>query len=115
MVRLWTHECMRVFHDRLINQEDRNQFISLMIKQLFLSFHFDWRKEEVFENKEQPLIYCDFLKKGLESSARVYEPVTDSKKLAKVISAYMMEETKLNLVLFKDAMEHLSRIARILR
>ncbi len=27
----------------------------------------------------------------------------------------MSEETKLNLVLFKDAIEHLSRVARVLR
>ena len=55
------------------------------------------------------------MKKGLDSTARIYEPVPDTNKLVKVISSYMVEETKLNLVLFKDAMEHLSRIARILR
>lgn len=106
---------MRVFHDRLISEEDRNSFINIVIKQLFLSFHFDWRKEEVFENKELPLIYCDFLKKGLESSARAYEPAQDTKRLVKVITSYMVEETKLNLVIFKDAMEHLTRISRVLR
>ena len=55
------------------------------------------------------------MKKGLDSTARAYEPVSDTNKLVKVITSYMVEETKLNLVLFKDAMEHLSRIARILR
>lgn len=28
---------------------------------------------------------------------------------------YMMDKTKMDLVLFKDAVEHLSRIARVLR
>jgi len=32
-----------------------------------------------------------------------------------VIGDYMADETKMNLVLFKDAVEHLSRIARVLR
>ena len=33
MVRLWAHESMRVFHDRLINDDDRAWFCDL-IKQV---------------------------------------------------------------------------------
>ena len=38
----------------------------------------------------------------------------DYKKFIKIIENYMAEETKLNLVLFRDAIEHMGRIARAL-
>jgi dynein heavy chain len=55
------------------------------------------------------------MKKGVELNERIYDEVKDYNLLTKVIKDYMGEETKLNLVLFKDAIEHLSRIARVLR
>lgn len=55
------------------------------------------------------------MKRGVELSDRIYDEVKDYQLLTKVINDYMSEETKLNLVLFKDAIEHLSRIARVLR
>lgn len=30
MVKLWAHECLRVFHDRLISDEDREKFIGML-------------------------------------------------------------------------------------
>ena len=29
MLKLWAHECTRTFHDRLISDEDRAQFVEL--------------------------------------------------------------------------------------
>ena len=33
-VRLWAHECSRVFYDRLINREDQQWFESLVVELL---------------------------------------------------------------------------------
>ena len=30
IVRMWAHECLRVFHDRLILEEDRTTFMGFM-------------------------------------------------------------------------------------
>ena len=30
LIKLWAHECMRVFHDRLISHEDRAKFIKMV-------------------------------------------------------------------------------------
>lgn len=34
MIRLWRHEVSRVFHDRLINEEDKRWFNELIVKML---------------------------------------------------------------------------------
>lgn len=81
---------------------------------MFIFFKIEYKAEELFDSKP-PLIWCDFMKRGVELSDRIYDEVKDYQLLTKVINDYMSEETKLNLVLFKDAIEHLSRIARVLR
>ncbi|EGR31243.1 hypothetical protein IMG5_115030 [Ichthyophthirius multifiliis] len=113
LVKLWIHEASRVFYDRLINEEDRGWFMDTIQKQLFINFKVDWKKEQIFFS-ETPLIFSDFIKKGIEQEDKVYEEVKDFQKLTSIIKDYMMEETKLNLVLFRDAVEHMSRIARVL-
>ena len=30
MIKLWAHECLRVFHDRLISDTDREQFTTML-------------------------------------------------------------------------------------
>lgn len=32
MIKIWAHECMRVFSDRLISEEDRNMFLDEILK-----------------------------------------------------------------------------------
>lgn len=44
---LWIHEMTRVFHDRLINDEDRDWFQEAMVKEA-LSFGKEVTKEELF-------------------------------------------------------------------
>jgi len=113
MVRLWIHETCRVFYDRLVNDEDRTWFKNNVAFLLFLHFKVDWTAKDVFETN--PVIFTDFMKKGVEMDQRTYEEVKDYNRLVKVITEYMDEETNMKLVLFKDAVEHLCRVARILR
>jgi dynein heavy chain len=54
------------------------------------------------------------MKKGIEKEHRQYEEVKDIKQLYKIINEYMLEETKMNLVLFRDCVDHAARIARAL-
>ena len=112
---MWIHESARVFHDRLINEEDRLWFNKCIVKQLFLYFKLEWKLDFIFNNAGMPMLYGDFMKRGLEPDQRVYEEIKEYSKLSKIISDYQDEETKLNMVLFKDCMEHITRIARVLR
>lgn len=63
-------------------------------------------------------MFGDLLK--LDAPVKLYEEIRDKGKLIKVLSG-MMEEynigntSKMNLVFFEDAVEHVLRIVRVLR
>ena len=59
--RLWLHEVMRVFQDRLICQEDKELFVNECLKFEGSSFF----KEEDIRNA-QNLIFCNFVEPLLE-------------------------------------------------
>mmetsp|Transcript_9659 Transcript_9659/g.9348 ORF Transcript_9659/g.9348 Transcript_9659/m.9348 type:complete len:163 (+) Transcript_9659:973-1461(+) len=108
---MWTHECMRIFYDRLIFEEDRDVFMSFM-KVAFREFEF--KEEHILE---EPLIYTSFvaLCEGHEKS---YMPIKEMSHLKKVLENKLAEYNEqiqtMNLVLFDQAIEHITRIARII-
>ena len=115
MARLWVHEALRVFHDRLVSKAERDWFNGIIMEQLHRSFRLSWTRESVFE--EGPLLFADFLRPGADE--KLYEEVRDDKRLVKLLSDYqdelnMTTHTRMNLVFFKEAVEHLCRISRVL-
>jgi len=42
MIKLWSHECMRIFHDRLISVDDRNDWVDMLKSTIKKSFKKDW-------------------------------------------------------------------------
>ena len=63
MVKLWVHEASRVFHDRLINNEDKRWFTELVADMITTIFRIEWKHADLFENK--PVIFGDFMKRGV--------------------------------------------------
>ncbi|KAL8212346.1 UNVERIFIED_CONTAM: Dynein heavy chain 1, axonemal [Gekko kuhli] len=113
LLRLWYHETCRVFRDRLVNEEDRTWFDDLM-KTMMLEWETTFDEVVPF----QPLLYGDFMMPGAD--VKLYELIESKETLIQVIEEYMEEynqinTTKMKLVLFMDAMEHICRITRILR
>ena len=75
--RLWYHECMRVFHDRLVNEIDRGVFKDLL-KNKFIGFSCD--EEEILGDSER-IIFGDFMG-GIDTvGQRNYNQIADLKKL----------------------------------
>ncbi|KAM9363597.1 dynein axonemal heavy chain 6 [Symphorus nematophorus] len=115
--RLFCHECQRVFHDRLINNQDKNYFNTIVCE--MSSKYFSINLEPSYF-VTQPIIFGDFIKVGAEKEDRLYEDLTDMDKIQGVLQDYLddynmtfSKETKL--VFFQDAIEHVSRIARMIR
>ena len=118
MVRLFSHEVMRVFEDRLINYDDKGWLQGYLKESVERSFNSsrEGKWEDVFPRER--LFYGDYMIPGAEP--RIYAEVEDEGQLIKTVEEYLFdynEETKnpMNLVMFLDAIEHVSRISRVLR
>ncbi|XP_015770017.1 PREDICTED: dynein heavy chain 6, axonemal-like [Acropora digitifera] len=115
--RLFCHEAQRVFHDRLINKEDKRYFNTILSE--MAQKHFSQNVEaEKFETT--PILFGDFMKMGADPGDRIYEDLVDITKvktlLADYLDDYNMNSSKeMKLVFFMDAIEHVSRIARMVR
>ncbi|XP_006900461.1 PREDICTED: dynein heavy chain 6, axonemal [Elephantulus edwardii] len=115
--RLFCHECQRVFHDRLINNEDKHYFHVILTE--MANKHFGIAIDlEYFLNK--PIIFGDFIKFGIDKSDRIYDDMPDMEKIANVLQDYLddynlIHPKEVKLVFFQDAIEHVSRIARMIR
>lgn len=80
------------------------------------SFRVQFEKQEIFYTDK--IMWGDLLK--LDAPVKLYEQINDKAKLVKTISGLLDEyniggTNKMNLVFFEDAVEHILRIARILR
>uniref|UniRef100_A0A0G4IFQ9 AAA+ ATPase domain-containing protein n=1 Tax=Chromera velia CCMP2878 TaxID=1169474 RepID=A0A0G4IFQ9_9ALVE len=123
LVRLWRHECLRVFEDRLISMEDKEfvgaKKLTAIIKEEFSKF-----AEAALQ---EPLLWGDFTE-ALDSLMNSDNPATDvrlykdlggfpevKKIFEELLEQYNLERLPMSLVFFEDALTHLTRIHRIIR
>eukprot|EP00741_Cyanophora_paradoxa_P024436 tig00022075_g23593.t1 len=111
LVKLWCHECARVFQDRLIDDTDKSWFDNLIKELLQQNFELEWDVMSF-----QGLLFGDYLTR----EEKEYKMVTDIEALSKLLAEYLEDYTvtynkTMNLVFFRDAIEHISRISRIIR
>jgi dynein heavy chain len=100
----------------LINDDDKEWFINLLVELLQRNFRMQFDKEEIFVKDK--VMFGDLLK--LDAPIKLYEEIKDKTKLLKVLNGMLDEynlgnSNKMNLVFFNDAVEHILRIARVLR
>lgn len=116
LARLWINESLRVFYDRLINNEDKKWFTSLLMELMVRNYRMQIDHDEVFVREK--IMFGNLLK--LDAPVKLYEEIKDKAKLLKVLNGMLDEynlgnSNKMNLVFFDDAIEHILRIARVLR
>ncbi|XP_076108254.1 dynein axonemal heavy chain 10-like isoform X2 [Mytilus galloprovincialis] len=113
-VRVWRNECSRVICDRLINEEDKTHVTGL-IKALLEENY----KPHVELAMRDPCLFGDYRTAMEDSEPRLYEDIQDydaAKALfQEILEEYNESNTPMNLVLFDDALEHLTRIHRVIR
>jgi len=105
-VRLWGHEALRLFHDRLVTDEEK-EWADKLVDEVAAK-HFP----QVDPNcLARPLLYSCWLTKN-------YLPV-DRQSLREFVAArlkvFYEEELDVKLVIFDDVLEHVLRIDNILR
>ncbi|KAJ3335866.1 Dynein heavy chain 2, axonemal [Gonapodya sp. JEL0774] len=116
LTKLWVHEIMRVFGDRLTDQSDKDH-LSLKLEEKLIQ-QFNVTLKELCGDTGLPL-FGDYL--SAESGNVVYEEISNKPKhktfMEIKLQDYNMEPgyVQLDLVLFQDAIEHISRITRVLR
>uniref|UniRef100_T1IWC0 AAA+ ATPase domain-containing protein n=1 Tax=Strigamia maritima TaxID=126957 RepID=T1IWC0_STRMM len=94
LIRLWVHEVFRVFYDRLTDEKDRHWL-----------FH---------------LLFGDYMNQDIPREERLYDEVLSIDEFAIVADSVLDEhnltqKTRMNMVLFRYALQHLSGISRVLR
>ena len=110
--RLWLHECERVFADRLVSNTEIKRCVDLL--QDVAKRHFDQDPDELFA---EPNIFTSFATSTIDDEP-AYLPISDMPQLKAVLGDKLAEYNENNpimkLVLFEQAMEHITRIARII-
>uniref|UniRef100_A0A8B9DMY1 Dynein axonemal heavy chain 3 n=1 Tax=Anser cygnoides TaxID=8845 RepID=A0A8B9DMY1_ANSCY len=111
LIRLWIHEIYRVFYDRFVDEEDRKVFFHMVLSHLSPT-------GKVSDDNIRSLFFGDYLKP--DSNVKVYDEITDLKQLTTVMEYYLEEynnisRAPMSLVMFKFAIEHISRICRVLK
>ncbi|NXG35216.1 DYH7 protein, partial [Dromaius novaehollandiae] len=129
MIRLFVHEVFRVFYDRLVADDDRAWLFKLMkdiVKEHFkeafdLVFaHLRQGNTPVTEENMRSLVFGDYLIPELEGDERLYIEIPSIQLFGDVVEQCLDEynqthKTRMNLVVFRYVLEHLSRISRILK
>jgi len=116
MIRVWRNEALRVISDRLITAEDKQIVNNIMARLVTDEDSLKDTKDYVFRD---PIMYGDY-RNALElGEPRIYEDLQDyeaSKALfEQILAEYNEQNTPMNLVLFDDAVEHATRIHRVIR
>ncbi|XP_063222655.1 dynein axonemal heavy chain 6 isoform X2 [Bacillus rossius redtenbacheri] len=124
MLRLFYHECLRVFHDRLVSVEDKSYFYRLMeqvcTRELGHPILALPQDTEGAVTQPPRLLFGDFMNPAVARAERIYEEIRDYDKLKTVMEDYLddynlVTSKEMRLIFFVDAMEHATRLARILR
>jgi dynein heavy chain len=128
-VRLWMHENFRVFHDRLTDDQDRDWLLDLcksVVKKTFLMdadglcSHLEEKGvESTWRMKCGRLIFGDILSPP-SGAKRPYTEVVDLSEMMVKVQGHLqsyneMGKSKMDLVLFLYCVQHVSRVARILK
>jgi len=123
LLRIWKHECARVFSDKLTNLKDKAIYDKYMDSQILESFGTEMAEEcknaFYMVNFLRPDVYDD---DGVlvEEAPKLYEPGGKLEDVRPVVQTFLEKHNaefpakKMELVLFNDALEHLLRLNRLM-
>lgn len=107
LVRIWAHEALRLFSDRLITDEERqwtDETVNSVAAEYFSNI-------DELAALERPILFSNWLSKNYVPVAR--EQLRDFVKAR--LRTFCEEELDVPLILFNDVLEHVLRIDRVFR
>ena len=107
LVRIWAHEALRLFQDRLV-AEDERKWTDETISRVALE-HFPTINEDAA--LKRPILYSNWLSKNYVPVER--EQLRDFVKAR--LKTFCEEEVDTPIILFNDVLEHVLRIDRVFR
>lgn len=124
-VRLWAHETYRVFNDRLIDDNDREMLLKIVHSATYTHWRIHLHKalspilpegEELTGEAMRSLMFGNY---GEPDSDLKYYDEINPETVPKLMQGYlddynMVNRNRMDLVLFQFAIEHISRISRVL-
>ena len=127
LMRLWTHEVLRVFFDRLSSETDMKWLFDL-IKTCSIDYfgfdfnslfaHLDTDHNDAVDPEELRMLYFGGFAGDDSDYKEIYETDTVIPSLENHLASYnkdLASHAPMNLVIFSYAAEHISRILRTLR
>lgn len=107
LVRIWAHEALRLFQDRLVGEDER-QWTDEAVRRIAVELFPNMDEEKALGG---PILFSNWLSKN-------YVPV-DRENLREFVKArlktFCEEEVDVPLILFNDVLEHVLRIDRVFR
>jgi dynein heavy chain 1 len=103
LVRLWAHEALRLFSDRLVEEADKDwcsQTIDEVATSHFIGLNFS-------EALARPILFSSWLSKDMHSVSK--DALTDY--IENRLRIFYEEELDVSLVLFDDVIEHMLRVS----
>ncbi|XP_074111940.1 dynein axonemal heavy chain 7 [Cotesia typhae] len=128
LIRLWVHESLRIFGDRITGEEDSDwlfikikEAVKANFKDTFESVfdHLPKQNDKLTRKSFKSLIFANFMDADKEPLNRRYEEITSKDALKNKIVFYLNEfnqkfDKKLDLLILSDVLEHLVRVCRVL-
>ena len=116
MAKLWIHECERVYGDRLVSVKDLNTLRAELGGEVIkIAFGGKFNLGKYLTEKSEPIIFCRFVGGYLDSVYDMANKLSDVKeKASQALAEYNESNTRMDLVLFDDAVKHVCRITRII-
>ena len=107
LIRIWAHEALRLFSDRLVLEEER-AWTTDMVRQVALEY---FPTADIDTALQGPILFSNWLSRNYVS--------VDQEQLREFVKArlktFCEEEVDVPLVLFNDVLEHALRIDRVFR
>ena len=124
LVRLWTHETLRVYHDRLVTDEDRAWIVDLckstvedIFKEKFQKIITKGNTDLTIQDAVRQVGFANFMQPGVDN--KKYDEIESTEAMLAIMQEYLGDfnatsKNPMQLVLFLFALEHITRICRII-